>query len=77
MKRALPDVEHTFNNEPAGKALKGFKTVEISGDGDAAVLDIILLDALITATVEILIRSLLRKDGDGTPKSVVANCHFF
>lgn len=59
-------MDHIFSKEPARQACKCFKKSEISEEGDAPVLDIISLDAVITATVEFLKRSLLGKGRDYT-----------
>lgn len=66
-----------FNDEPARQARKCFKKVEILREGDATVLDILYLNAVITATVEIPKGNGLRKDMDGTGKSDVENFDFF
>lgn len=69
MKRPFTDSDHVFNNEPAIQASKWFEKVKILGDGDATFLDTIFLDAVVTATVEILQRNVIGKEGDSTEKA--------
>lgn len=57
------DVDIILNNELARKAFKCFKEAKISGDGDAMVLNIIWLNAVITTTAEFLKRDILGKPG--------------
>lgn len=66
MESALPDVNHIINDDPARQAFKCFNKFKISKDIDATALHIIWLDAVITATVEILKRNLTGKDRYGT-----------
>lgn len=57
--------------------MKCFKKVKISAGSDATDLYIIYLDAVITATAEVLKRKLLGNYRDGIERSVVANCVSF
>lgn len=77
MESHVPDVELIFSNEPARQAFECFKNVEILGDVDATVLDIIRMDGLITGTNEIIKKNVLQKDRDGTGKNVVVHCDSF
>lgn len=76
MESSTSDVEHILSNEPERQPLKYFIKFKISEDGDATVLAIIRLDAVITATVENLKRNLTGSDRGGTKQSVVANYDF-
>lgn len=66
-----------FSNEQVRQAFKSLKSVKLSEDGDATVLDIIRLYAVITATADIIMRNVFGKDRDGTGKSVVASSDSF
>lgn len=57
-----PDMDSIINSEKARRAIKFFKKVKNSGEGNATVLPMLYLDAAITPTVEILSRTLLGKD---------------
>lgn len=74
MESPAPDLAFFFNSEPARPAFKCSKKVKVSRDADATVIDIIRLDDVITATVEILKRYVLEKGQDGAGKRVMANC---
>lgn len=63
MESMAPDVDFIVNNKSARHAFKCSKWAEISRDGDATILSIFLLDDVITATIEILKRNVLRKAG--------------
>lgn len=77
MERTSPGLNHVFNYEPVRQAFKCFKKFNISGEGDATDLDIICLDAVSPVTADIFKSNYLRKDQDGTGKSLVANGDFF
>lgn len=77
MESTARDVDVIFNHELARKAFQSFKKVSILGDADGVVLDIIRLEGVGTATVEVLTRNVLDKDQDDPGESVVANYDFF
>lgn len=60
------DIDHLFGNEPAKQALKCFKTISISKEGDATILNILRLDAAIAETIDKLEKCV--KDGTGRCK---------